>query len=654
MKYKIKQEKGISMISLVITIIILVILTNVLIFNAQSNIEIHSLTNLYNDIQLLREKVSAYYNEYGKIPAEIKYTNISGLSSVLSTNNDSGDFYVIDLEAMQGITLNYGKDYNNIKNDQSNANNYTDVYVINDSSHNIFYVKGINIEQDNTTKTYYTDYTQPDETTIDLRYIDGILIPDSYYYIGKYTDNSGNESIVISKNKDGQINTTGENQYIWQKQISNLEKVPDSVELSEEQNENEFLKSVNLYKGYFKNKNKTTNIDVIYLSIAENKWSETYTKECEYEDENGDTAYIPKGFKVSMSPTMNTVASGLVAKDENENEWVWIEVPKSIFANPTYTSSNNNNDVTSKTDYTGIYNILDAYANDYRNGDITQSYEWKDEWYAVNGDTLVTASTSGLTEEQKELNNGCGLTYNEYEIKYKDMLSSVYTNGGFWISRYEIGDNTATENNTTRTSDSGTTGTAASKKDQIPYNFVTCKEAQILANGMIDNSSNKTSSLLFGIQWDLVCKFLEGKNGLTEEDINSDSTSWGNYKNSSITLSRGKYNINASNSSSIWTLFSVDTTNYVTSSKTSSNISYYQLLTTGASEDTNKMNIYDFAGNEAEWTLELTSEQNSPCSRRGGSCGGDGSKYSAANRGYDIASSSEENRERIGFRVSIY
>ena len=41
------------------------------------------------------------------------------------------------------------------------------------------------------------------------------------------------------------------------------------------------------------------------------------------------------------------------------------------------------------------------------------------------------------------------------------------------------------------------------------------------------------------------------------------------------------------------------------------------LLTTGASEDAKKMNIYDFAGNAWEWTLEKTSSTSSPCAVRG-------------------------------------
>ena len=37
------------------------------------------------------------------------------------------------------------------------ANNYTDVYIINKDSHNIFYAQGVGIKQNDITKIYYTD-----------------------------------------------------------------------------------------------------------------------------------------------------------------------------------------------------------------------------------------------------------------------------------------------------------------------------------------------------------------------------------------------------------------------------------------------------------------------------------------------------------------
>lgn len=253
MRNRIKQEKGITLVTLVITIIILLIITSTLIYNADDTMQLQKRTNLYNDIELLREKVSEYYNEYGEIPAEIKYTNIGNLTEVLSKNNDTGDFYVIDLETMSGISLNYGKDYENIKKDINNANSYTDVYIINENSHNIFFVQGIDVKINNVYKTFYTDYTEPDETTVDLRYIDGILIPDEYYYIGKTKDGSGNESIVISNYREDTIDNTNTNQYTWIKQIVELEQVPSSIKLDSDQDSDEFLKSVKENKGYFRN-----------------------------------------------------------------------------------------------------------------------------------------------------------------------------------------------------------------------------------------------------------------------------------------------------------------------------------------------------------------------------------------------------------------
>jgi hypothetical protein len=604
MKYKLKQEKGITMVALVITVIILMILTNVLIYNAQDNVYIKTLTNLYNDIDMLRDKVSAYYSEYGKIPAEIKYTNIGELknANILGASDKEDEFYVIDLEAMQGISLNYGKDYEKVKTDKENANNYTDLYIINENSHNIFYIDGIEIKENNKIKKYYTDYIEADQTTVDLRYIDGILIPNGYFYIGKTKDSSGNESIVISNTQGETVDENKTNQYVWTKQVSKIEDVPSSIKLDTNQKEYQFIESVNTYKGYFKNQEGK----VQYIVIDEEKWSEPYTKEMDYTDIKGDTLSIPEGFRVSMSPTMNIIENGLVVKDSKDNEWVWVVVPNSVFKKAT-----------SNSDYDNIKSDLIEYAKEYRKGSSIQSWNWDDEWY-----------------------DGCGVADSEtYTKMYEKMLSSVYTNKGFWISRYEIGDGTATQNTTTRTSNSGTSGVAVSKPNQIPYNFVTCSQAQKLASGMSDGT-NKTGSLLFGIQWDLTCKFLEENSELTYADIATDSTNWGNYSNSSIKITKGKYNTDPNSSDSKW----ID----ITSNKKD----VAMLLTTGASEQTKIMNIYDFAGNEWEWTLEYaTSKISYPATLRGSSYYGTGTTTPNSYRNYENITN---NYERVGFRSTLY
>ena len=358
-------------------------------------------------------------------------------------------------------------------------------------------------------------------------------------------------------------------------------------------------------------------------------------------------AAMPEG--ASIDPTTNE-NTGIVMIDSNQNEWVWIEVPPTVFTTAKNT-----------TDYDNIKADLIAYASDYREGKKGQGYNWTDEWYAMDGETLVTASTSGLTEKQKLLNNGCGLTYSEYNTKYQTMLSSIYTNKGFYIGRYEAGiagsDTDTSLARYERTEITNSSPKAVSRKDMIPYNFVTCSDAQQLANKM--TTGNKTSSLLFGIQWDLVCKFLEVKGNwdtttnTAQYYIKQNSKDWGNYLNSSITLVRGKYNINPYISSSTWETFSKDTSGYVTSSKTvsGSSATRYELLTTGASEDTNKMNIYDFAGNEYEWTLEKNNNNNDFCTYRGGAYYRNGNQYPASNR---LNTSMTFSNMYIGLRPSLY
>ena len=308
---------------------------------------------------------------------------------------------------------------------------------------------------------------------------------------------------------------------------------------------------------------------------------------------------------------------GIVIKDKNNNEWVWVEVPKAtVFSGLTIDTTQE----LTEQNYNDIKDKLITYVGVYRNGSATQTRnDWKDEWYAKDGELLVTASTQNLTEEQKTLNNGCGLTYEEYKSAYQKMLKSVYTYGGFWIGRYESGiegsiDNVTKARKSNSTVIIGTSPKAISQKDAIPYNYIYCSEAESLAKEMTPNS-NYTSSLMFGIQWDLVCKFLEVKGKLATANINSDSSTWGNYNNVKMeNIISGKYSIYNGASLGEWNKISSPYT------KENSENNNKTLLSTGISDYTKKMNIYDLSGNEWEWTLEKTSNNNNPCAFRGGSC----------------------------------
>lgn len=160
-----KNEKGITMISLVITVIVLTMLGFTITMNASGMINITNINDLEGDIELLKQKVETFYKEYGEIPISLEYTNISHLSNILNNKEKElgSKFYVIDLQAMKGITLNLGKDYETVrkmtgtKEDLANVNNLKDLYIINNITHNIFYVEGINIDGENR----YTNYSVP-------------------------------------------------------------------------------------------------------------------------------------------------------------------------------------------------------------------------------------------------------------------------------------------------------------------------------------------------------------------------------------------------------------------------------------------------------------------------------------------------------------
>ena len=321
---------------------------------------------------------------------------------------------------------------------------------------------------------------------------------------------------------------------------------------------------------------------------------------------NETRPYLPTGFTQVKGTTLK---NGLTIQDSTGNQYVWVEVPKTGKVYPT--AGLNITEFTTD-EYTAIEADLHTYTDVYRDGT-----SYKDEYYS-----------------------GVGLTSDEYANLKKTMLKSVYQNGGFYIGKYETGIENAPK--TSGSSLTEPTETPVIKQNAYPYNFVTCKQAQTLASNM--ESGNYNTSLMFGVQWDLVLKYLETK-GTAQADLKTDSTSWGNYSNNlwNITNENSKYAI-------------FNTSNYTLGDWTSGaygvkGSSKEILLSTGASETFSKQGIYDLAGNVWEWTLEYTAFSSIPCAGRGGDYDYDGSVYPAAYRSYGNATYYDD---FIGFRLSLY
>ena len=320
--------------------------------------------------------------------------------------------------------------------------------------------------------------------------------------------------------------------------------------------------------------------------------------------------YLPKGFEQVEGTTLE---NGLTIQDSKGNQYVWVEVPMTDEVYPT--AGLNIKDFTTE-EYTAIETDLHTYTNDYRDGT-----SYKDEYYSD--------ATTGLKSEQ-------------YTALKQKMLKSVYKNGGFYIGKYETG-----IESTPKTSGSSTTAPKelpVIKQNAYPYNYVTCSQAQTLASGMV-KSENYTSSLMFGVQWDLVLKYLETK-GTAQADLKTDSTNCGNYNNNlwNITNTNSKYAIYNTTNNKLG-----DWINGAYGLK-ASNSSI--LLSTGASDTFSKQGIYDFGGNVWEGTLEYaTSYSGYPCAIRGGYYNDSGDYYSATYR-YSI--STILYNDNVGFRVSLF
>ena len=323
----------------------------------------------------------------------------------------------------------------------------------------------------------------------------------------------------------------------------------------------------------------------------------------------GTRPYLPSSeFKQVEGTTLDT---GVVIQDQSGNEYVWVEVPKlaSVYPNAGISIKD-----FSDEEYSKIESDLQDYVSKYRNG-------------TSANDTYSSTNSTGLSSS-------------EYTELKKKMLKSVYQNGGFYIARYEAGTIT---NRTGNTSISNLT--PISKANQYPLNWVTCSEAQTIASKASTNGHS--GSLMFGLQWDLVQKYIETKLvsqgtaiGTIQAQLKNDSTAWGNYKTSKYSISNTSAQYSLNNGSKwLQAPYNKEATNSI-------------LLTTGTIVGFEKQNIFDLAGNMWEWTLENSNVSSQPCVIRGGSYESESSSENNMNcRSNNTATQSYSS---IGFRVTIF
>ena len=295
----------------------------------------------------------------------------------------------------------------------------------------------------------------------------------------------------------------------------------------------------------------------------------------------------------SSSPSQDSVDHGLVIRDENDNEWVWIPVDSETLAKMVETSTeaktlcgtSGETAVTtnkySKTITIGKDNNTETISrttpgtstsDSYREPDLVVKYDAQDTYYkTILGET-------GTKEQLAKL----------FVAEYNEMITSIAKYGGFYIGRYELS-GTVTD----PTEKSGVTLTKTNW-----YNlYNACRSSKLQASDKVK------TQMIWGIQWDVTCDFIANKG---EQKNIKDSSNWGNYSDSTGNAK-------------------VTVTENGTETK-----KYGSKQNTGYSEYWKANNIYDLAGNCWEWTQEAYSTNYRAV--RGGFCSGGGSSGPASGR----------------------
>ena len=188
---------------------------------------------------------------------------------------------------------------------------------------------------------------------------------------------------------------------------------------------------------------------------------------------------------------------------------------------------------------------------------------------------------------------------------YTSELPQIRKYEGFYVARYEAGlaetipEFTSTQQHTGSNQVYNKEGKTQSRAGVIPWNFIDWTTSQNNAKNMY-NTNSVSSGLITGTQWDVILKKIVEKTDLEEGDL-TNSVNWGNHMNNSIEyngrMARAWY-------SRAWYLAAFGEK---TEGKTSSySLNNGDLLTTGASRQTEKYHIYDVAGNLWEWTDEAS------------------------------------------------
>ena len=314
------------------------------------------------------------------------------------------------------------------------------------------------------------------------------------------------------------------------------------------------------------------------------------------EEENGMRAVIPNGFYyVTGKPSNGMVISDIYGDDDNNskggNQFVW--VPCSVDKSAT-DATDNGTTVT----YEKVNGLAKTWREKYKdeNGNLKQYYyttmpagyiatsEWKDD----GGHSDSVAKYGGFYIARFE----AGLPENSDLWERKD--GAVYG----WTNEEEAGSLNGNRN------ENISEMIPVSKKDNAVWNKISQKNAAVVSREMYEDSKTVTSSLIDSYAWDTVLAWYR-KTGINCLD----STNYGNYANSTMSLKNVLYAGHVYIGGVGWKLYAnkytLENLDIVADeAKNDQERTVYEIAT-GSMEKNKKNNVYDLAGNMLEWTTEV-------------------------------------------------
>ena len=302
-------------------------------------------------------------------------------------------------------------------------------------------------------------------------------------------------------------------------------------------------------------------------------------------DLDGVPVPVPKGYVGSSVADEKRINTGFVIyegetevdeanlfnEQQTRNQWVWVPVND---LSRIYEEDENGKKYGKTYVFSATGRTLRTGSNAKREPKILTNYD-NEKYFSENG-------MQGMTRNK---------FLQRMQIDFESTIKSIEKYGGFYIGRYETGD--------------------LSKKVPVVKKMNTDIHSQTwyaMYSKMeyLGANRNIKSNMIWGCLWDETLEWLVESGNKTYEEIRVDSTSWGNYSDSTFTYT---------------------TTSGSTSTK---NEGSRTIIPTGSSEYTKANNIYDMAGNVDDCTLEahITYYRYSRC----GDYYGTGSNNPSSNR----------------------